>query len=195
VSTLTPEPAPSPLAITSSSDLPDLRRWAFAELAAGRPREALDTLCELNVPEDLEPAWFDVLDEVTVRAGIALDEPELVVPVFLGRPPGELGGAGPAMLARGIGAQWLIEDAIGRDGPHLRFTALRGLVHASRWSLARALASGELTATQQEEGRAALDRFIAGSWREPDGQRALRLAERAPRRLRPRARGAAPPAP
>jgi hypothetical protein len=67
-----------------------------------------------------------------------------------------------------VGAQWLVDDAMRRVGPAVRFREARPMLGAARWALARSLASGTLPSAANAEGAAALDRLYAGAWRERD---------------------------
>lgn len=191
--------APPHLEIRSADDLLAVRRWAFGELAAGRATAAVDAFDEIRPAPDLpgllddDPEGppgllrqhLDLADEFVIRAAIATEDLALLASVFADRPAGTYFGDPAATLARGIGAQILLEDAMARDGLHARFTTARPLLAIARWSLAFAGGRDGVTEAQEQEALAALCRLGDSVWRESDGVTSLRLAERAPRALRP----------
>lgn len=162
-----PITARPPRRIASEADVVALRAWAFSSLGAGRGREVIAALHVLD--EDAVPgqSWADAWTELNVRVGIALDDRDLVMTAAI-----ELAGGGvsqlapPALLAVGLGAAWLVEDASRREGPWARFGDSRPWLTAARWTLARVLSRGELDSSSAEEGVTALDGLYASVWRE-----------------------------
>jgi len=157
-----------PAQITDAHDVDALRHWAFAALAAGEGEAVIEALARLSEDALDVPSWRDARTDLQVRAGIALDVPELVMLAAT-----ELLDDGEAMtperlLPLGVGAQWLVEEAMASAGPGVRFGLARHLLVAARWSLARALSIGDLDPARSAEGAAALDRLYATAWRVRD---------------------------
>jgi hypothetical protein len=144
-----------------------LRLWAYAALAEGDGATVQDVLVLLRDRAVAAPSWPATCAELHVRVGIATNRPDLIAFAALGLLDGRWDDAEPAaLLPMAVGAQWLLDDAVLRVGPAVRFRESRAMLAAARWALARSVASGTLDSAALAEGAAALDRLYAGAWRE-----------------------------
>ena len=184
-------PTAPPARIGSASDIERARAFAFSALAAGDPLPALRWIDNVEADEDWHGAWFELVSEVHVRAGIALGDEDLVQdglepPAFLFDDDAPSHDPEPrAMLVRGIGAQWMLERIERECGAPARFTHGRAWLAVARWGLARTLALEDLDPDQRAEGAAALDRIYLSAGRFLDAADAIAAARDAPASLRP----------
>ncbi len=164
----TRRPSLPPVAsVERDEDVAVVRQWAFEALADGDGLLVREGLRSLQDAAPAAEAWPATCAELQVRVGIATGSPDLIASATGGLLGREWDDAEPqTLLPLAVGAQWLVEDAMKRDGPAVRFRASRPMLGAARWALARALSSGALDPAASAEGAAALDRLYAGAWRE-----------------------------
>lgn len=168
-----------PAFITSDDEADRLLDWALGALACGEGLRAVEVVADMPAADYLlDRRLVDLETEIRVRAGIAEGDRDIVLPAMaLGdcehRP------AARALLARAVGADWLLQLCEADHGSAARFHAGRPMLSIARVAVAETLERrAELTPAQEAEASAVTARLTDGAWRSLTPSQARRVALR-----------------